>query len=326
MQFIPYQKIRTSTAKMDIKINKTEKWVVLEKINGANFSIYCDGTETKFAKRTAFLTPNEWFYSYEQVAQNLAKKIVNLYRHIKLEQPDMHHIILYGELFGGFYPPNPDSWTGAMDAQRINDKNECIIAQRDRAVQEGIYYSPTVEFCAFDLCVKRTAYAFTDYTDVLMYCQLFGILCVPPLMMGSFQDALKFDYNRDSQIGTLCGQPPLPNNSNICEGIVIKPVNSSLVTAAGQRPMIKLKNKAFAEISGDFNTPAAQSMVTVNRLTALQSKIGSFDSLTEDQIVSLFMEDIMTDYYETGSNEKFDYKLAQQESKKLISLYLKRQN
>ena len=43
------------------------KYVVQEKVHGANTSFLCDGNDVCFAKRTAVLADNEKFYDYEQI-------------------------------------------------------------------------------------------------------------------------------------------------------------------------------------------------------------------------------------------------------------------
>ncbi len=116
MDFIPFQKIPTDTSQYNLTkkeentIFKESRWIALEKVNGSNFSVYCDGNITKFAKRTGFLKDNQWFYSYENIADELETKIKLLYYNLLNKNNNDNYIILYGELFGGFYPQNPENW------------------------------------------------------------------------------------------------------------------------------------------------------------------------------------------------------------------------
>lgn len=43
------------------------KYVVQEKVHGANTSFLCDGNEVKFAKRTSILSEGENFYEYDEL-------------------------------------------------------------------------------------------------------------------------------------------------------------------------------------------------------------------------------------------------------------------
>lgn len=326
MKFLPYRKIPTDTSQFNLSKKENNnlfreiKWVVLEKVHGANFSIYCNGHEVLFAKRTAFLENHEWFYSYQNINDILNEKAKNLYSLIKSIKEDTEYIIVYGELFGGFYPSNIDEWKGPIISKRINDKNECIISQENRAIQEGIYYSPNIEYIVFDICCVSNDenITFTDYDLVMNYCEKIGLNYLEPLLTAPYVDCINYNYNFDSTVATkVCKQKKLPIGTNIAEGIVIKPLDASITIQLKKnsnkiRPLVKLKNKLFLEISGDFNLPTVtpimilSSMININRLNSLLSKIGKFNHKELDNITDLFVDDIWMDYYEKFPNMTID--------------------
>jgi Rnl2 family RNA ligase len=318
MQFKEYQKIPTDTK--SYKLSKKEeqqlfnkvKWVVLEKVHGSNFSIYCDGTDTKFAKRSAFLESNEWFYNYETIRDQLSAKTVSLVNdRLKKEYKDMQYCIVYGELLGGFYPSDVTKWKGAVEAKRITSRNECLLALGDRAIQEGIYYSPNIEYISYDIVIiESNGHAlFMNYDQVMSHLKAVQIHYLEPLLTTSFTNAMKFNLNFDSKVPVdLFKQQKLPSGTNIAEGVVIKPLDGSLRILDKKdndvRCMVKLKNPQFLEISSEF-TPQSMtastlllSMINTNRLNNLKSKIGQLCKAKQVQLVQLLIDDVWKDYWE----------------------------
>lgn len=80
------------------------KYVVQEKVHGANTSFLCDGNDVSFAKRTSVLAGDEKFYDYEQILADYRERVIALYNDIKTRHEDIESISVFGELFGGRYP------------------------------------------------------------------------------------------------------------------------------------------------------------------------------------------------------------------------------
>ena len=72
------------------------------------------------------------------------------------EYAGVEHVFLYGELYGGQYPhPDVDPVPGLQ------------------AVQTGVYYSPHIEFCAFDLRVVGDQMdQYVDFDEMVRYLQV----------------------------------------------------------------------------------------------------------------------------------------------------------
>ncbi len=318
MQFKEYQKIPTDTK--SYKLSKKEeqqlfnkvKWVVLEKVHGSNFSIYCDGKKTRFGKRSAFLEPNEWFYNYETIRDRLTEQALSLINtRLKKEYKDMQYCIIYGELLGGFYPQDETQWKGPVEAKRINSRNECLLALSDRAIQEGIYYSPNVEYIGYDIVIIDSdgQAIFMNYDQVMSHLKAIGMHYLEPLLISSFTNAMKYNLNFDSKVAVdLFKQRKLPSGTNIAEGVVIKPLDGSLRILDKKdndvRCMVKLKNPQFLEISSEFTAPEMTastlllSMINNNRLNNLKSKVGHLSIDKQTELVDLLIEDVWKDYWE----------------------------
>ncbi len=280
-------------------------WVVTEKVHGSNFSIYYHNGHVSFSKRNNTLEKDEWFYNYQLIKSNLIKSVSKL--SAIMNQPN---IVVYGELFGGWYPDEHKchQWTGA-DNIRINQKGICIVPFEDRAIQEGIYYSPNIEYMVFDIAIiENDKLQFIDFFKMEEYLKQTNFFYSKPLMIGSFQDVQKYNINFDSQIPSQLGLSQLPKNTNIAEGIVIKPVSPYFIKDKKDnlvRCLIKIKNKKFQEISDDFVLKEAQKsykflflkLVNQNRFQAVMSKIGKLTEENKNEVVQSLVEDVWTDVY-----------------------------
>ena len=79
------------------------EYVVQEKVHGANTSFLCDGETVKFAKRTSMLEDGEQFYDYPELLERYRDRVLKLYGGIKAKYPEVNHISVFGEMFGGLY-------------------------------------------------------------------------------------------------------------------------------------------------------------------------------------------------------------------------------
>lgn len=104
MKFIKYPSL-VNSYKEDVvedamNSGYTGQWVVTEKVDGANFSFYCDGTSVKAASRNQFV--DESFYSCDDVIASHKDDILKTYDILQhygfLAEDD--YIIVTGELFG----------------------------------------------------------------------------------------------------------------------------------------------------------------------------------------------------------------------------------
>lgn len=276
------------------------KWTVTEKVHGANFSFVYENHSLGFAKRKDFLKWTDDFFGFQTVAMALENKIMELFEQLSLDVKAERYI-LYGELFGGKYPHpevQPD--------------------EQVQAIQTGVYYCPSVSFCAFDLAFESGDQKhYLDYEAAIGYFERFGIFHATPLFTGRFNEALSFNTRIPSAIPAQLGLPPL--EGNIIEGVVIKPMNHSKLKELSERPILKLKNKEFDEEKKFHEAekwsyiPEARSQseelsfiveemsnyINRNRLDSVLSKTGALkldDHERLREIKAEFLQDILTDF------------------------------
>ncbi len=339
--YMGYEKISESLNKWhltesDYRNFKKTDWVVTEKIHGANFGIVTDGSEVRFAKRKEFLQPDEDFFDYHSLSNQLAAQVKEIF---KILQPQHHQLLrlsVYGELFGGEYP-HPDVPAVA----------------HVQAVQTGIYYSPKIEFCAFDIAIEEKhqspSRTYLDYDQALKIVQQVGMMGAEPLFIGKYEDALAHPIKFESKIPSLLGLPSLPL-SNPAEGIVIKPVKSIYIeTAKGRfRPIWKKKIPEFAEDSRfhqatkwmssklpvlneelSLEEELSQEMlvlVTKQRLSNVISKLGRVaqgDEERKQQLVQFLIEDVLETFNEEWASI---FQALSEESQEKLMVQLKQES
>lgn len=304
------------------------KWVVQEKVHGTNTSFLCDGQDVKFAKRTSRLADDEKFYDYTELLERYKSRVINLFDRIKKNHPDVRAISVFGEMFGGLYPHN--------DVKRN---------PRVSLIQKGVCYSPEHDFYGFDI------YVFTEdggrYLSVDEVNRLFedeGFFYAKTLFCGSLAECLEHPNAFQSHIAEWLGLPPIEDN--ICEGVVIRPVEP-LFLRNGDRVIIKNKNERFSEKKSEkkrnklFTEPApfsetlksllvvAETYVNENRLANVVSHIGEVHFPKDfGKVMGLFSKDALEDFLkehrdEFASLEKSEQKTFNKEVNKFCTAIIK---
>jgi Rnl2 family RNA ligase len=314
MNFIKFHKIYEKIE--DYKINNKElkkvEWIATEKIHGSNFSIYINDKSVKCAKRNGFLEKDDVFYDYKYVIKNNADKLRKLYKILK-EKHKFNYIIIYNELFGGWFPENAKNWEGPIKGGRISEDSKIIIPQNLRAIQEGIYYSNQVDIIILDIVLVTLNGSENDadtsmsiygvpYNEIVKIVIEVGLKVTMPLVTGKLEKIMNYDINFDSTIPKYLGYPHIEHNT--AEGIVIRPIDYNQSGFCS----IKIKNNKFSEICNvsSFNkfetgiTPKSllMGMINVNRLNNVLSKSGiELNQDNKQKILKDFIEDVITDYH-----------------------------
>ena len=320
LDFARYEKMPKTLKKLGLSVNDfmaLEKldWVVTEKAHGANFSFIYENKQLKFAKRKALLTWKDDFFGFQTVVKKNERQITSLFEALSRTITAKRYII-YGELIGGAYPhPHVE------------------VAENVQAIQTGVYYTPNIEFYAFDIAIIENEVEdkyYLDYTTTIDYFEEHQLLYAKPLMIGKYNEVFEFDTKIKSTIPHKFQLPELTNN--LIEGVVIKPLKHNTIDLPF-RPIFKIKNAAFEEerkfhlaekwsfkqaISAHsedvgFLVAAARNYVTENRLNSAVSKIGA---LTPDRLVAIkneFLEDILMDFNEDNEQILEDINPAQRQ-------------
>lgn len=322
-EFSGYEKMPNNLKKLGLNENDFSqmeklKWVVTEKVHGANFSFIYENGNLKFAKRKEYLNWTDDFFGFQLVVSKLEDNILRLFEHLSSEIAGEKYIV-YGELFGGKYPhPEVDQVPGL------------------HAIQTGVYYTPSIEFCAFDIAIETNgpdSKYYLDYETSVACFNQFGIFHAQPLFIGKFNEAMNFNIRMNSAVPKEFNLPELQDN--LIEGVVIKPFNQT-DNSLFSRPVIKLKNPEFDEedkfheaekwsfipdVSSktedlSFITDELRNYVTLNRLKSAVSKIGELDMnnpLRISEIKAEFLEDVITDFNENNDDLLNDLSSAEKE-------------
>ncbi len=279
------------------------EWVVEEKIHGANFSFWITTSEIKVAKRTAFLTESELdkFYHSKKVVERHRETCTKFFSTIRKwasekEYGDIILAIVYGELFGGWYP-HPD-------VPKVPDV---------APIQKEIYYHPDLKFCAFDVYLQTETGKsfFLDVSTRTSLLEHAGFMVSQPLMTGTLDECLQYPNKFQTTIPRRFNLPEIENN--ICEGVVIRPViDFNLQTY--RRAIFKNKNELYSEVRPRKTkkddpyqkmqkNPKMQALIatllkyhTKARFQSVQTKIGPINSQELPKIVGLYVKDLLKDF------------------------------
>jgi Rnl2 family RNA ligase len=293
-------------------IHKKTKWHVFEKIDGSNLGIIVTDNGIEFMKRTSIIKAGDGFFNIHRIKKKYTDCCLELYQAIKHKYKDVVQIILYGELYGGIYPDH----------------------EVDKYINRNVFYSPTLEYIAFDLLLKIKDTSglvderFEQWLTYDEYAPLLQKALIPylkPLMKGTFEEALQYQNDFVTTLPALHGLKPTETN-NIVEGVVIKPVKNILLKDS--KIMIKNKNNANQEIMDrsavkkkfKVNVPknlpskieAIYQYITAPRLNAVLSKIGVVQNTKSNfrKVLKAFSADILEEYAS-------DYALSKKELKQV---------
>lgn len=317
-KYSSYEKIpeglnQLQLSESDYRLLKKVDWVVTEKIHGANFGITTDGVTVDFAKRKELLQPGEDFFGYLRKKAQLEAQAKEIFNILQAKIPNLQRVTIYGELFGGEYP-HPD----------------VAVVEHVQAVQTGVYYSPNIEYCAFDIAVSGDfGSQYLDYNITLQVLGEVGMMRAEPLFIGKFEQAFNYKIEFESTIPQILKLPAL-DKANKAEGVVIKLVKSIYVeTKKGRvRPIIKNKISEFAENNRfhqaqkwdyqqhlDVESLISQQVLgflTLNRLKNVISKVGRFSG-NDNKIIEqlkligeLLIWDVLDSFNETESEKNFN--------------------
>jgi Rnl2 family RNA ligase len=258
------------------------RWVATKKLHGAHFVVVAarDGGPLRFAKRRELIPPGESFFGHEVVVARLRDELERAVAAVR-RRWDAHDatVQLHGELFGGHYP-HPDV------------APEPGVAP----VRSGVWYSPRVELCLYDVAIVRgEARTFAPFDEAMALLADAGLFVAEPIVIGSLAEVRAVAVERVTAIPARLGLPPLPpeKGPNLAEGLVLKTVREvALPGGAPARAIVKRKIPRYSEderyhgaqkprpsvrASGDALArllEAASSLATPPRLESARSKLG----------------------------------------------------
>jgi len=261
------EKIETKEICYDIETKKNHNFFANNiLIHNSNFGISYDGSDITSQKRNSALGQNAGFYNSDFVVEKYSECVKSYWYSLPVGfRKCLKGITIFGELFGGIYQGMPKLFS---------------------SVQKGVEYTNEIEFMAFDIL-----YWFDDGVNKyqswyeLDNLKTFGIPIVPVIRIGTFEDCINESCEFKSRVSDLFNMPEC-EGENICEGIVVKPIEPKYFDN-GERIIIKKKNKKFSERANktikvieeltdeeSSNLSIIFSLITENRLRNVISKIG----------------------------------------------------
>lgn len=287
--------------------------VLLEKIDGSNFSIVFKDNAISFCSRTQKLGENANFNNFQQVIRrdNILDKLKKL--HNRLNNVDM---IVYGEIFGGLY----------------------------RCISKGIKVQKRVEYCEdnrilfFDIFIgDEESGNYLSYEAFYDICTKENIPIVKPMnifrnvkpdeLLKLFKEtpneftttipALLKEYNENNIISDLSYSKPRETET-IAEGYVIRGYNHEIMISDFDRFIIKNKTDKFSEIKNSSNNNVARlnldNYINTNRVLSALSKYDSDTNI--GIIINEVINDAINDY-EKDNNVK----VSEDEAKNIRKRY-----
>lgn len=283
-----------------------EKFIVSEKLDGANFSFifYPDG-HFEVAKRSGLVKEGDKFYNYkEAMEEDLVKRFIHTMVSycINLEVT----LQFIGELFGG------------------NVQNRVWYGKENHWRYFGVYQlfeagvSPFKVFSHYDMDMLA-GIILTEYDFDI------SLVRVPVLHThATFEEALNFNIERNSELTPIGYDRP-----NLIEGVVIRPENDYCLKYDVEPFILKLKNEKFMDrpktkeakkfnASEDYASllEIAKGFINENRTADLMSKYGVIQSVRDfGDYIRYYMEDFLNDFEKEYSLEYMN--ITKEEQKNL---------
>lgn len=254
-----------------------EDYIIVEKIHGANFQVLLSQNKIQFASRNMMLSDDVKFFGFQDVMDKYSNEFSTIQEFMKSE--DIESIRLFGELFGS-------------------------------NIQKGVDYGKEKKYRVFDIYVEEDLLSQSDAMFLLEHLDLKHIF-VPIMDIAKGLDkALEFNTEFNSTLSSLV-------EDNMCEGVVIKPLNKVYCYDDKSPFYLKKKNKSFSEKQKSKgtgrDTPSSQFVkvqnifaghINKNRLDSVFSKHGEIESPKEiGKYIKLVLEDAKEDFLKDYMDE-----------------------
>ncbi len=267
------------------------EWCATNKIHGANYSFWYNGTDLQSAKRSGMMGDGGNFYGSYNVYNKYINNVREMYYYLQ-KQLTFDTMVVYGELFGGDYPHKevPKDHTATK-------------------VQDGIFYCPHNDFYMFDVAL---------YTDdkLLLYLTKqgvkfagykFGFISFNDIRKGTFEEMIALDPIFEDMTYTKFNLPKIEDNMS--EGWVIAPMETKFFNG-DSRVILKNKNPNFSEKKAkkerkplkDLSPEAMNllnegiSYVTANRLKNVLSHGHDVGQKDFGKLMGLLIKDAFADF------------------------------
>lgn len=243
----------------------SSQWVVTEKIDGANFSFWCDGSEVKVASRNQFVDGT--FFNCQKVINAHSEKFLN---YVKDNFPG-EVVVVYGELFGA-------------------------------NIQNRVNYGTEVKFVAFDMRVNGEP---INKTDVALNAPAAGFECNKILFIGTYEEAMAYPHEfRSHYTPDSCDADDLNEAEGIViEPVIPAKFNngSRIYFKKKTARFSEKKNRTHKtpSVLPDDVSEILESVLeycTESRVHSVISKIGEVTNKDFGRVGGLLVQDMIEDY------------------------------
>lgn len=243
-------------------------WCVTEKIHGSNFQVYYDGENLLIGSRNRFLNATDKFNGLQDIIKELEPNIKACYDELVIKKP----LTFYGEVYGD-------------------------------GIQKGVKYCKEHKIKFFDIKYDGNYLPYSIALEALKY---YKLPYVEPIQF--VQATAKNVVNLvGTRFNSIEAEDEYANlETNICEGVVIKPFYEELQTRTGSRVIIKKKNEEFFEnkkmpkgkpdrfIDYSKDNEAVAPYINENRFDAVFSK-EPYKKENFGKFIKDYAEDVITD-------------------------------
>lgn len=256
-------------------------FVLLEKIDGANFGIQVtkDGCVCQSRSQTLGISAN--FYNFLTVLEK--HRILHKLEVLFSEHSYGEGFTIFGEIFGGSYAG----------------------VSRGTRVQNRVDYCPENMIMFFDIFDHNTE-TYVPYKEFQKICETWELPYIQPIMTCSLEQALEFDVDpyKTEIPSVLRGygiEYPEKDFEDCIEGIVIRPLEKELMVGS-ERFILKKKSSKFNERKPKErrvqtipdNIPDLSDYINENRVRSAISKYP--EDVKPGVIVAETVNDAITDY------------------------------
>ena len=280
-----------------------DHWVATEKIHGANFSLVATTNGVRCAKRDTLLDEQDttFYAGHRDIHHRYANSVQQLFHAVSSTEAHLATVTIYGELFGGRYPIENTSEEFTDEPETTEDNTTAT------AIQQGVWYSPTLQWSAFDVAftLSDDSRRYLPYREMAALLAAHSIPHAAPLLIAPFQSCVNFPLPFQTTIPKIFDLPALPQND--AEGVVIRPyaVEVEVMNMKGKRvrAVLKVKAERFAELSdkktvrglaGASDVAVLCAMcVNANRLAAVLSKTGRLTKRNRAEVTARLVDDVV---------------------------------
>ena len=266
----------------EIATSRKEKLeaVVTEKIHGANFAIWKDGTGT-----FRYFSRNQEITSFDKKGFGKYITTSGIKDDLERKLASAPECIIYGELYGHYFPED---------------------GIETESIQCSMTYSPTYEFRAFDVKMSiadNEVVIFLPFYEALQFALDYEIAFVPILFHGTVAEVLTYVVTNVNEYRTSCYRGD-QNSAMIAEGFVWRYCDrhdlfkyrsiSYRETHGIKKRVMKKRSGADAEDYSEY--------FCENRIASVFSHESIWESLTE--LAEALFVDVKDAVVLDGGNEK----------------------